>query len=107
MSRSHEMYTPFNATFDTRTRYFEWLECENMFRLWRFGEAMAGMSGCEAAGSVFSVIYLLSTAYMVRDMARWRMLMPNAAYTGLLSDRVLLVCTFRSTKQCVRLEQTL
>lgn len=49
------MYAPFNLAFNTRLRYFEWLEkSENLFRLKRFGKAMTGTLGWEVPGSVVS-----------------------------------------------------
>ena len=55
VQRGDEMYAPFNVAFDTRLRYFEWLEREgNAFRLQRFGKAMTGTSGWEGPGSVIS-----------------------------------------------------
>lgn len=48
-----EMYAPFNVAFDTRLRYFEWLERkENVFRLKRFGKAMTGTEKWEVPGSI-------------------------------------------------------
>ncbi|THH01015.1 hypothetical protein EW026_g1615 [Hermanssonia centrifuga] len=47
------MHAPFNVAFNTRMRYFEWLEKEeNVFRLRRFGKAMTGTGGWEVPGSV-------------------------------------------------------
>ena len=55
LRRGDEMYAPFNVAFDTKLRYFEWLEKEeNAFRLTRFGKAMTGTSGWEGPGSVIS-----------------------------------------------------
>ena len=51
LARTHEMYAPFNVAFDTRTRYFEWLERgENVFRLRRFGKAMTGSESQGTSG---------------------------------------------------------
>lgn len=49
------MYAPFNVAFNTKMRYFEWLEkSENAFRLKRFGKAMTGTAGWEVPGSVIT-----------------------------------------------------
>ncbi|KAI0695252.1 hypothetical protein BC835DRAFT_965073 [Cytidiella melzeri] len=53
VTEGSEMYAPFNLAFNTKVRYFEWLEkSENAFRLKRFGKAMTGTGGWEVPGSV-------------------------------------------------------
>ncbi|KAI0084943.1 hypothetical protein BDY19DRAFT_466740 [Irpex rosettiformis] len=55
VTEGSEMYAPFNVAFNTKMRYFEWLEkSENAFRLKRFGKAMTGTAGWEVPGSVIT-----------------------------------------------------
>ncbi|KAI0339260.1 hypothetical protein BDW22DRAFT_1431862 [Trametopsis cervina] len=55
VTEGSEMYAPFNVAFNTKMRYFEWLEkSENSFRFKRFGKAMTGTGGWEVPGSVIT-----------------------------------------------------
>jgi hypothetical protein len=55
VTEGSEMYAPFNVAFNTKMRYFEWLEkSENAFRLRRFGKAMTGTAGWEVPASVIT-----------------------------------------------------